>query len=94
MSETPVLQLPERLQIQDVAEWKARFVDHLTHHPALIIDGARLTDIDTAGLQLLVALMAESARQGGTARWSAYSAELAESARVLGVADYLNLQSA
>lgn len=87
-------ELPDALVIQNVAEWKDRFVAQLATGRMPDLDAGLLKDVDTAGLQLLLAVANETEKQGSQLNWSATSAELRDFARVLGVCEHLNLDSA
>lgn len=86
--------LPEALIIQNIAEWKDRFTQLLTNEPLPPLEGEQLKDIDTAGLQLLLAFMIEADKQGSSVRWASVSAELNEYAQSLGVTEHLKLTPA
>ncbi|MBP0049432.1 STAS domain-containing protein [Marinobacterium sp. AK62] len=87
-------ELPEALVIQNIAEWKARFSEQLANGPLPPLEGSQLRDIDTAGLQLLLALVIEADKQGSAVRWASVSAELNEYAQSLGVTEHLKLAPA
>lgn len=88
------LQLPDSLVIQNVAEWKGRFVALLANGGLPSLDASPLKDIDTAGLQLLLAVAVEAEKQGSTINWESTSSELQDFAKVLGVTEPLNLEPA
>lgn len=88
------IQLPDALVIQNVADWKERFIHHLADGAIPPLDASLLKDIDTAGLQLLLAVAVEVEKQGGTLTWSSTSPELHDFAKVLGVTEPLNLEPA
>ncbi len=88
------IQLPDSLVIQNVADWKERFSSYLSEGAIPPLDASLLKDIDTAGLQLLLAVAVEVEKQGGSITWSSTSPELFDFAKVLGVTQPLNLDPA
>ena len=60
----------------------------------LVIDGTDVQHIDTAGLQLLVALAQRQKQAGGRLEWKGVSQELARCSRRLGVDEALGLDAA
>jgi anti-anti-sigma regulatory factor len=58
---------------------------------ALMFDGARVEQIDTAVLQLLVSAWHTCEQRGTACRWTAASDALRRSAALIGVADLLKL---
>lgn len=59
---------------------------------ALRIDASRLDRVDTAGLQLLVAIVREADRRGLHVTWVAPPAQLVEAADALGLATPLQVR--
>ena len=88
------LQLPESLVIQNVAEWKEHFLSTLAAGALPPLDASALKDIDSAGLQLLLAVAVEAGKQGSSLDWTSISPELKDFAKVLGVSEPLNLEPA
>jgi len=87
-------ELPDALVIQNVTEWKERFVTQLATGRMPPLDAGLLKDVDTAGLQLLLAVATETEKQGSQLSWAATSAELRDFAKALGVDTHLSLASA
>jgi ABC-type transporter Mla MlaB component len=85
-----VLGLPERLLIQDVRAF-AEHVRAAFGSGALRIDSTQLDQIDTAGLQLLLAARRAAAEQGLAFEWMNASAYLSARARAAGLNDALGL---
>lgn len=59
--------------------------------PAIAIHAGEVTQLDAAGAQLLYAFVAEVARRGRSAEWTAASVYLVEAARMLGMESCLGL---
>jgi chemotaxis protein CheX len=60
----------------------------------VVVDGSSVERIDTAGLQLLVALARSQQQQGRRLQWKAASPELLKSGERLGLIDALGLAAA
>jgi ABC-type transporter Mla MlaB component len=91
-SDSPVvIALGDSLAIGDVrarhSDWKA----HLANARAIEIDGAALGKVDTAALQLLVALVQDARGRGVPVKWRGVSNALREGAARLGVTPFLQL---
>ncbi len=84
-----MIELPERLTIAEVAAFRQRLAADAGGGP-LRIDAARVLEIDTAGLQVLVA----AARSRGPLDWQGASDALREAARLIGVETALGLAGA
>jgi ABC-type transporter Mla MlaB component len=56
------------------------------------IDGAEVTQVDGAGLQLLLSLVQTIEARGASVRWTGVSDTLLEGARTLGLVEALRLQ--
>lgn len=80
--------LQGELTIYDAIDIKDELVDRLAANPALEVDLAGVTEIDTAGVQLLLMLSQEAERAGKPIKW------LAHSHVVMQVLERLNLRSA
>lgn len=86
--------LPPSLDISVVNETKQMMVEQLQSDESIEqvnIDASELARIDTAGLQLLTALIIDMNRQKLNFSWQNLSDELVESAFRLGLGDLLKL---
>lgn len=84
------MKLPSSLTIRDLRELKPQFVADIGT-PELCIDAGAIEAIDTAGLQLLLALCAARRSNGGTTSINNPSSALREAAQALGLAPALGL---
>jgi anti-anti-sigma regulatory factor len=91
-ADAPV-RLPAALQIRNVEATSAELRAALARG-ALRLDGAEVSRVDTAGLQLLVAAIATARTAGVAAEWQAASPALVDAARQLGVGALLSLPAA
>lgn len=85
------LQLPEHLTILEISEWQEAMGALLAVSPELQIDVSPLTRIDTAGLQLLLAVVQEAQAKGGSVQWVGVSDILSQSAHWLGMSSVLGV---
>lgn len=81
-----VLTFQGELTVADAAELGALLGDALARHGALEIDLLNVTMLDTAGLQLLLAVRRAGHAAGKSVTWLGYSAAVEE------VIDLLNLR--
>ncbi len=58
----------------------------------ILLDGSAVENIDTAGLQMLVAFAKHYSARGRRIQWTAASAELLRGSRLLGLASELGLE--
>lgn len=86
----PVITLPARCDLDAVAELHADLVSGLATG-SVVIDGAQVTRIDAAVLQLLCAAVQAVRRGGGSLTWCAAPAPLLGAAIALGLIDALGL---
>ena len=84
------LELPAELTIAQAAELQRSFKDALADG-ALIVDGTRVTQIDTSILQLLASAWRTGAERGTPCSWAGTSDALRRSAALIGVAEALQL---
>ena len=84
------IELEDRLTIGQVADLHRTFVARLAQGGALVIDGSRVEEIDTAMLQLLASLWRTSRERGIGCTWRGVSAALRETALLLGMAEMLH----
>jgi anti-anti-sigma regulatory factor len=85
------IELPARLSITQSADWHRTLVSSCEGHAALVLDGSRVEEIDTAILQLLVSAWLGAAKRGVECRWQGASEALRHSATLIGVAATLQL---
>lgn len=86
------MRLPENLTIMDVADWYPQFVAAASESSTtLTLDASALTRLDSAGVQLLLALAKSLSLQGEHIQWSEVSDTLLSVARSLGATEPLNL---
>ncbi|MDQ3563746.1 MAG: STAS domain-containing protein [Pseudomonadota bacterium] len=88
----PILDLGERLTIAKAGEIKERLAAFLRVPAAfLVVDGARVAAVDTAGLQLLTVFCHEMHERGIEVLWREASATLRQGAATLGLVERLRL---
>jgi anti-anti-sigma regulatory factor len=85
------IELAAELTIAHAADLQRTFKDHLAGGGALIVDGTRVTQIDTSILQLLVAAWLAGTQRGISCSWAGASDALRRSATLIGVAEALQL---
>jgi anti-anti-sigma regulatory factor len=83
------LTIPEVVTIAEVSSLAAECRRVLAAGQRLRVDGSRVQRIDTAGLQLLAALVADAARRRIGFEWSECSEALTSTARLLGMDRHL-----
>jgi phospholipid transport system transporter-binding protein len=88
-----LVRLEGALQIRGAAELVRR-LRTAVDAGALRLDAAAVSQVDTAGLQALVAAVASARRTGDEPEWLAVSPSLADAARRLGVGTLLALPAA
>jgi anti-anti-sigma regulatory factor len=85
------IELAAELTIAHAADLQRSFKNHLAGASALVVDGTRVTQIDTSILQLLVAVWRAGAQRGIGCSWAGTSDALRRSAALIGVAEALQL---
>jgi ABC-type transporter Mla MlaB component len=80
-----VLQLDATLEIGQVTETQRRLLGLIEGASAATVDVSRISSIDTAGVQLLVALRLEAAERGTALEFRGESSALAGALRLLGL---------
>lgn len=85
------LALRAQLTISEAPACQREFVDALADTDPLVLDGASVERVDTAGLQLLVALVKSATAAGRPVTWTVCSPVLVKAAQRLGLAPALNL---
>jgi anti-anti-sigma regulatory factor len=85
------IELAAELTIAHAADLQRSFKEGLAGGAALLVDGTRVTQIDTSILQLLLAAWRTSAQRGISCSWVGASEALRRSASLIGVAEALQL---
>lgn len=85
LRESAVIKLGASLRIQDVAASHRVLERTLEEGTPVRIDLGELADVDTAGVQLLIAYGREAARRGIDVRWSGETPALLNALRLLGM---------
>lgn len=85
-----LLELPVRLTIHEAHALHALLLAHIGPRK-LVVDGARVEEVDTAGLQLMLAARRAAAAAGGSFEWRPLPPAVARAARELGLAAELGL---
>lgn len=83
--ESAVIKLGASLRIQDVAASHRLLERTLEAGTPVRIDLGELADVDTAGVQLLIAYGREAARRGIELRWSGETPVLLNALKLLGM---------
>jgi len=84
------LELPPRLEISSLAPLHGKMTTLLKGKSKLIVlDGAEVSVVDSAGLQLLVAFVSTVKGQGFSLSWDNYSVQVYQMASEMGLADRL-----
>jgi anti-anti-sigma regulatory factor len=87
-ADTPAIVYAEAsLAIKDVEDAHRHFVAMLARAEPAIVDLSRIQVIDTAGVQLLLALQAEALRRGAPLEFRGASAAFTHALNVLGLQD-------
>jgi anti-anti-sigma regulatory factor len=71
--------------IHEAQALRAQLLEQATHPGPYEIDGGQVQQVDTAGVQLVVAFALDCLERGITYSWKRRSAALEEAVRVLGV---------
>lgn len=88
------IELDERMTIVQAAELHRTLVARLAQGAAIVIDGTRVEEIDTAVLQLLASLWRTGAERGVACTWRGASDTLRQTADLIGMAEMLHLPDA
>ncbi len=88
------IHLESRLEIRDVAAVYALFLAAFDRTGEIIVDVASLEAIDTAGMQLLLALRREAANRGVVVQFAGHSSALSESLAAVGLTEHVLRDSA
>ncbi|MFP5350622.1 MAG: lipid asymmetry maintenance protein MlaB [Gammaproteobacteria bacterium] len=87
------VRLTGRLGVSEVADVQRRLDAALAPQRPIVLDAAKLSGIDTAGLQLLLAFHRAAQARGLNPRWINTSAALHEGATRLGLETLLSLET-
>lgn len=79
------IQLPSHLTIRQIEQVYRLCENALKGTANLRIDASDVTKVDTAGLQLLIALKLEMDQQHSAIEWAAVADELRQTAQFMGV---------
>lgn len=86
-----VLAMPEELSIANVTEWQQKLGTYLNAADSVVLDGEKLTRIDTAALQLLTAFCLKAQTLQKAVEWINPSDSLVKTASQLGLEKILSL---
>ena len=89
----PAFALPASVAIRNARELRQEWLPRAAA-TAVVVDGAAVGDVDTAGLQLLLAWRRAIVAAGGSFEWVAVSATLREAASGVGLTQELGLPGA
>lgn len=89
----PIINLDATLTIQNVAKLHEKLKNSYGVHEAIEIDASRVSSIDTATLQLLIALKKDAVIQQKSVVITAPSQRFIESAKLLGVLEILEIDT-
>lgn len=84
----------DSIDISVVAGFRTQLLEALGSGKSIELDASELERADTAGLQLLSAFIQEADSQQQTITWKDPSPALCESAALLGLSEFLHLDSA
>jgi anti-anti-sigma regulatory factor len=82
------LELPAELDVGSVSGFLPR-LEQALRGPAITVDGSKLQHLDTAGVQLLCALVRAAEQRGVALAWRVVSPMLVSYAKLLGVGHVL-----
>lgn len=86
------IRLTGRFVVGDMADAHRCLSAALDRRRPIVLDGAAVSGIDTAGLQLLAVFCAAARARGLGARWLQASTPLRENAAMLGLSELLALE--
>ena len=90
----PPIELDSRPTIAQAAALQRTMMAHLEGGRPIVVDGARVEEIDTAVLQLLTSLWRTGQQRGIACTWHGASDALRRTAALIGVAGILHLDAA
>jgi anti-anti-sigma regulatory factor len=85
------IELDARMTIVQAADLHRTLLARLAQGQAIVIDGTRVEEIDTAILQLLISLWRTGLERGVTCAWRGVSDTLRQTAELVGVTAMLHL---
>lgn len=85
--------LPESVVIRNARDLRKRLLA-LVSSAAMRVDGGTVVDVDTAGLQLLLAWQRAIVAVGGKVEWTSVSAPLRDAAAAVGLSRELGMPGA
>jgi len=88
------IRLDARMTIVQAAGLRSLLLARLVDGGSIVIDGARVEEIDTAILQLLASLWLTAAQRAVTCSWAGASDALRRSANLIGMTHLLHLPHA
>ncbi len=91
MKEKTCITLGELLCITNAESMYKRFIKALSVSNTIEIKADKVQKVDTAGLQIVVAVKRKLDKSGGNIMWNKPSKELIDSARILGVSSIIGL---
>jgi anti-anti-sigma regulatory factor len=83
--EDPILYVDASLNIKNIEQIAASLMARLARPGALTIDLSRVTNVDTAGVQLLLAVCNEAPGRGMSLEFRGHSAALTQALALLGL---------
>lgn len=90
-SQRDVLQFPEELTIARTAEFYQQFMSRIEQGGDIAVDGAAVTRIDAAFIQLLYLVQRSLEDAGSRLLWKASSPAIVSSVKLLGMSEQLEL---
>jgi anti-anti-sigma regulatory factor len=82
------IRLPKILDLPGVHELRPR-IEHASRGSSIVIDGAYLERVETAGVQLLCALVLSAEGRGVTVTWVRATTTLVNYVKLLGIGDVI-----
>lgn len=93
MEDVTTIELGERLTIADVHDRYHEWQDAISGSGAIAIDAGDITAVDTAGLQLLLAVRTTVLNQSREFTWQAVSGDLKNVAALIDMTDLMGLDN-
>jgi len=87
------IKLQNQLGIQHVSDLKAELETALSTGESVLLDASAIENVDTAGLQLLVAFVQHAALKKSAFEWKSPSEAFIETAGIMGLSAVLQLGS-
>ncbi len=88
-----VIDCGDALSIADVGDVYAKLLTPLAENKSVKIDCSQIERIDAAGIQMLYAFSKEAAAHGHPLNWEQPSEAFVRSARLLGLAELMNIDN-